>query len=582
MLKTEQGETQDSPEARVSLVLYHRDGAKVVPLQLGQPVVVGRAFPADIVVRDIKLSRRHAMFTWYESEVTVDDLGSTNGTLVNGESVERAVIRAGDEVTLGSVSVSLHQLSPREAEAHSVESYDLFADKLEKEVLRARTFNRPLALVMLRAIGESAHVRHFLPRLRELLRPVDLVGLYGPGTLLVALPERPAESARRVAEAAVAIRVPSGARLLAGVADYPTCASSADELVAEARASARRAGESAPVQLREASPLVASASPSRIVVLAPKMRELYEMIGRVAPSTAPVLVIGETGTGKELVARALHEQSPREGKPMQSVNCGAIPPSLIESTLFGHERGAFTGADRRSIGLFEQADGGTVFLDEIGELSPQAQVALLRVLETKRVSRVGSASEIVVDVRVVAATHRDLEAMCQDGDFRMDLFYRLNTITLEVPPLRERTEEIAELVELFGSEAARSSGLPSKRLEPTALDMLLRYSWPGNVRELRNVVERAVVIADGPSITAEDLSDRIRGGGSELPARETSQPVPDVEFKERVRQFETELILDALRRTDGNQTQAAKLLRMPLRTLVHKIKTYGIQKKYDK
>ena len=580
VLKTEQGEVQDLPEARVSLVLYHRDGAKVVPLGMDQPIVIGRAWPADVVVRDIKLSRRHAMFTWFEGEVTVDDLGSTNGTLVNGKAVERATIRAGDEVNLGSVSVSLHQLSPRELEAHAVESYDRFADRLEKEVLRARTFHRPFSLLMLRAIGDSAHVRHFLPELHELLRPVDIVGLYGPGTLLVALPEIDGEGARRPAESAATLRAPSGARLLVGVAEYPAGASSAEELVAATRAAARLATFEAPVQLPPSSPDLLPRNEGRVVVGDPKMRALYDMVARVAPSNAPVLVTGETGTGKELVARAIHQRSPRSGKPMRSVNCGAIPSTLLESTLFGHERGAFTGADRRKPGIFEQAEGGTVFLDEIGELSARAQVALLRVLETKRVSPVGSTEEIAVDVRVVAATHRDLEAMCRDGGFRMDLFYRLETITLEVPPLRRRLDEIGELVDLFASEAASASGTIPKSIDPAALDLLRRYSWPGNVRELRNVIERAVVIADGTSIAADDLSDRIRGGSPDRAPAENNEPVGDLEFKERVRQYETDLILDALRRTEGNQTRAAKLLRMPLRTMVHKIKTYGIQKKY--
>ncbi|MCC7538575.1 MAG: sigma-54-dependent Fis family transcriptional regulator, partial [Deltaproteobacteria bacterium] len=293
------------------------------------------------------------------------------------------------------------------------------------------------------------------------------------------------------------------------------------------------------------------------------------------------------------------------GKALRTINCAAIPATLIESVLFGHEKGAFTGADRRSEGVFEQASGGTVFLDEIGELAPAAQAALLRVLETKRISRVGSSQEIEVDVRIVAATHRDLEAMCQEGKFRLDLLYRLNTMTLVVPPLRERHEEIEPLARQFLAAANRANDCHVKSIQPDALAALQRHSWPGNVRELRNVIERAVVIAHDDVLTVEDLPERIRSAASSpsavshLPSA-TAQPAsgsappqlaptvapppiddPSVDFKDKIRQYEKDLILDALRRTEWNQTEAAKLLKMPLRTLVHKIGVFNIRKKYE-
>ncbi|HVE81884.1 MAG TPA: sigma-54 dependent transcriptional regulator, partial [Myxococcales bacterium] len=284
---------------------------------------------------------------------------------------------------------------------------------------------------------------------------------------------------------------------------------------------------------------------------------------------------------------------PRSEQPFKAVNCAAMPAALLESLLFGHEKGSFTGADRSQRGLFEQASGGTVFLDEIGELAPPAQAALLRVLETKRVTRIGSDQEVGVDVRVVAATHRDLETMTTAGTFRMDLLYRLNTVTLRIPPLRARTMEIPALADLFLREAAQGT-TAIQGISSAAMDRLKAYHWPGNVRELRNVIERAVMIAQGPQIQPEDLPEHI----SEY--EEASMPPPPpgprgeppaagastyAELQEQIRDWtrerERELLLDALRRHGGNQTEAARELQMPLRTLVHKIKTLGLKKKYE-
>jgi DNA-binding NtrC family response regulator len=318
------------------------------------------------------------------------------------------------------------------------------------------------------------------------------------------------------------------------------------------------------------------------VIESASMRELYRLVDRVAVSELPVLVIGETGSGKELVARALHERSPRANEALRAVNCGALPQNLLESELFGHERGAFTGADAEHPGLFEQAHGGTLLLDEVGELSPSAQAALLRVLETRRVKRVGGVEERAVDVRLVAATHRDLHAEVARGAFRQDLLYRLDGMTLSVPPLRERVEEILPLALRFLAEAQRNAASPVREIDADARRCLQDYAWPGNVRELRNVIERASVLSQGVAIGVVDLPERLCGAPSTIAA--PSQP-PEAEggaaFKERVRRYEVELIVDALRRAEGNQTAAARLLEMPLRTLVHKLKSYGIKKRFD-
>ncbi len=310
------------------------------------------------------------------------------------------------------------------------------------------------------------------------------------------------------------------------------------------------------------------------------MKAVFGGIARLAKATFPVLVLGETGTGKEVIAGALHRWSSRARAPLVCINCGAIPQTLIESTLFGHERGAFTGADRERVGVFEEADGGVILLDEVGELSPSAQVALLRVIETGRIHRVGGATDVPVDVRIIAATHRDLEAMCAEGAFRRDLLYRLNTEVVQVPPLRQRPEDIEPLVRLFIDQANRDNGCRVRRVTPAALDRLRAYRWPGNVRELRNVIERAVVLATDDQIDVADLSDRI--------GREPADAAPidplDGEaatIGERVAAYEKRLILEALRATGGNQTRAAMRLGMPLRTLARKVRQYGLKRTYD-
>jgi DNA-binding NtrC family response regulator len=262
----------------------------------------------------------------------------------------------------------------------------------------------------------------------------------------------------------------------------------------------------------------------------------------------------------------------------------------VESALFGHERGAFTGATQLQKGVFEAADGGTVFLDEIGELPAPAQAALLRVLETRRVTRVGSSREIEVDVRLVTASHRDLEAMCASGGFRLDLLYRLNAMTLEIPPLRDRPEDIAPLALRFLEQASAANGRLLRGIRPGALELLCRHPWPGNVRELRNALERAVVIAEGEWIEEEDLPERLRGGAppvevvvapTEPPREPVAAPATAEDLKARVRRYEAELLEAALREAGWNQTEAARRMGMPLRTLVHKLKALGITRPRD-
>jgi DNA-binding NtrC family response regulator len=318
--------------------------------------------------------------------------------------------------------------------------------------------------------------------------------------------------------------------------------------------------------------------PPGFVVQDDVMRQLHALAARIAEGNISVLLLGETGAGKEVLAEAIHRRSPRAGKPFLRLNCAALSPTLLESELFGHERGAFTGAVHAKPGLLETADGGTVFLDEVGELPPATQVKLLRVLEERKVTRVGGLSPRSIDVRFVSATNRDLAVEVQKGTFRQDLFFRLNGMTLTVPPLRERPGEIEPLARAFAARVAASLGRPAPSLSREALAELSRYPWPGNVRELRNVMERAVVLAPGASILPEHLLlAPVRAAAPSRPAAvEEPTAAGPVALQDELGAIERQRIVDALEACAGNQTQAAAMLGMPRRTFVARLDAYGI------
>lgn len=318
-----------------------------------------------------------------------------------------------------------------------------------------------------------------------------------------------------------------------------------------------------------------SESEQRPVVLVPEMAVLYSKARLVATSQSSVLITGETGTGKEVLARHIHRSGTRADEPFVVVNCAAVPLTLLESTLFGHERGAFTGAVRRSIGAFEAARGGTLFLDEIGELPPAAQASLLRVLETKRIVRLGSSQEIPVDVRIVSATHRDLVAMVAEGTFREDFLYRINVIRLHNPPLRERREEIVPIAKYMLARLTPPGQTPPE-IEPSAERLLLNYAWPGNLRELRNAMEHAAVFSRSGTIRLDDLPPEIQQAVITESTPPPRIPTETGDFRSQVASYETSLLLDALRECDWNRVAAAQRLGLPLRTLTWKLHRYGI------
>ncbi len=310
---------------------------------------------------------------------------------------------------------------------------------------------------------------------------------------------------------------------------------------------------------------------SGIVGKGPAITRALDDLERVAKTSSTVLLLGETGTGKELFAHALHRLGPRHERALVKVNCAALAPTLLESELFGHEKGAFTGAFERRIGRFELADGGTIFLDEIGELTASAQVKLLRVLQERELERVGGTRSISVDVRIVAATHRDLLEEVRANRFREDLYFRLNVFPIRIPPLRERLEDLGVLCEALLRDLRREHGRPEVRLEADALAHLAAYDWPGNVRELHNVLERASILSNGPVIRRGDLPDLVsRARRGQVPSLEGSS------LSEAVESYERALVAEALAKAHGNQSEAARLLGIRRTTLQYKMRVHGL------
>ncbi|VFQ42871.1 sigma 54-interacting transcriptional regulator [Desulfoluna butyratoxydans] len=311
-----------------------------------------------------------------------------------------------------------------------------------------------------------------------------------------------------------------------------------------------------------------------IIGSSPAMKELGEMLMMIAPSEATVLITGESGTGKEMVARLIHRKSSRNHNPMVVVNCAALTDTLLESELFGHERGAFTGADRRREGLFMQADGGTLFLDEIGETSAAMQAKLLRVIQEREFQRVGGEAVISVDVRIIAATHRDLAEEVKEGRFREDLFYRLNVVSLAIPPLRKRHGDIPLLVQHFADTYAEKNRKTVKGITPEAMDRLVRHPWPGNVRELENTMERAVILMCGEFISERELPMTLTAGNHPSPHND----IPPSMAGRPLAELEKEAIVATLRETGGNKSETARRLGINRKTLHLKIKAYGLEK----
>jgi DNA-binding NtrC family response regulator len=606
------------------LVLVGEGGVEVVAVGEHDDVVIGSSAPADVVVVDAGVSRHHLRVRNRRGTLEVTDLGSTNGTLHDfgkrsvgaratplPENVAVAVA-AGDALTLGALRIFVVG-GDGDGVLRGLLPHERFTSLLADELSRAALFRRAASLALIKVAGgdlaaaSAALGRH--------LRVVDRAGVYASELVQVLWPEHGVDDARHAA-AALLHDLPKGS--CAVVATYPTHATSANALLAAAtRALATSSAQ--PGAVVAASDIAeADVDDSGIVAAAAATQALFQTVTRVARSQIAVLLHGETGSGKEVVARALHARGPRSARPFVAVNCGALPANLVESTLFGHEKGAFTGADARVKGAFEQADGGTLFLDEIAELPATAQAALLRVLETRTVRRVGGNSEIAVDVRVVAASHQDLSLLVQRGVFRQDLLFRLNAFVLELPALRERREDVAPLARRFLAEIARRDGR-ALRLSDDATDALGRGSWPGNVRELKNALERAALLCDGDVIDVDHLPASLpaparpstttstattppaadddatiaaknnvhaaTGAATGRPAKEATSALqawfvgddPSLPLPERLDRLESALLAEMMRACDDDTAKAAAHLGLPRRTLQHRLRTLGVR-----
>jgi len=415
-----------------------------------------------------------------------------------------------------------------------------------------------------------------LARLAE--QPVDLV------LLDFAMPERNGleilrEIRDRDPELAVIMITAYGtvenavAAMQAGATNFIQKPWDNEKLLADVRAVVgRRRVEEENIQLKRA--LKQRYNFEHIVGKSEPMLKIFDLVAQVAPSRSTILLQGESGTGKELIAKAIHMNSPRKDRPFVPVNTGSTPTDLLESTLFGHVKGAFTSAVASKKGLFEIADHGTLFLDEIGTMSLDTQAKILRVLQDRKFMHLGGVQEIQVDVRIIAATNVDLKQLCREGRFREDLYYRLNVITVDLPPLRQRREDIPLLVEHFIDKFAQENERPVRQISPEALRAVLEYSWPGNVRELENMVERAVVLSSGPTIALDLLPDHIAGRNAGLQGLGHS---PDSSLFEIIEDCERRIIADMLDKCNGNQTEAAERFRIPLSTLNQKIKRLNIE-----
>jgi len=585
-------------------------------------VTIGREKSCDIRINEPSIAPKHALLR-IDGELTIEDLGSSSGTRVGDEVAEpgkRLAVGPGATISLGAVSVVVQKNS--RAPPRRIWTHGYFESRLEEECIRAERFKHQFSVLRVRC-DPSVDQTMIEEVLANILRLVDVVGLYRPGEYEVILQGTHPAGAELVSQRILKSLSEQGLKAQLGVACYPRDARSPDELSERAGTSARGEDAAPQTSLGE-TPSVADHGP---------MQHIHRLAERIAASTINLLIMGETGVGKERLAEMVHQRSPRASKPLLRLNVAALTETLMESELFGHERGSFTGAVQAKPGLLETAHGGTVFLDEIGELPMTIQVKLLRVLEGQQVMRVGGIKPRSIDVRFIAATNRDLEADVGRGAFRQDLFFRLNGISLVVPPLRERLSELPDLAKQFISEACHKAGrVPEPTISSEAMELMNRYGWPGNIRELRNVIERAVLLCTSgpislthlpvekmsatfaarqvanhpvlfPSSDATLLEERASAAaaaaGNEIstsitppsvarihvngtPGRRSSSSNKNKDLKVDLKDYERQRILDALEACAGNQTQAAALLGISRRMMVNRLDQFGIARPRSK
>ena len=579
-----------SSAGRLRLTVVGEGGAVTYPLPALGQLTIGRASSGvDVRLDDPSVSRQHAILHM-GPPLQIQDCGSVNGLRVNDAEIPSESIvplNIGDVVEIGASTLLVQEVRSS-ARARRLCGHDYFEIRLEEECMRAAQEQSSFALIRLRISGADLTDATLI--FDELLSSIDIVGAYGPdGEFeILRFNVSPENIETFIAHLDEALRA-KGYEVKTGYALFPK-AKSAGELMSAACA-------------HLSGSLEANEQIDDIVVEDPVMQNLHRLIERIARSNISVLLLGETGVGKEVFAAQIHEKSPRSSKPYLRLNCAALSEQLLESELFGHEKGAFTGAVAAKPGLLEAADGGTVFLDEAGELPMSVQVKLLRVLEERRVQRVGGLQDKAIDVRFIAATNRNLEDEVAEGNFRQDLYFRLNGISVVIPPLRERIMEVEHLANLFIKmvcERDNNNRIPV--LSPEALEKLKTYHWPGNIRELRNIMDRAVLLCATGTISPEHLpleklsSNSLVSGHGQFsgainqiplldddPTQQFMSPVansgrPADQLRKKDESEQREIILAALERCEGNQTKAAAELGISRRTLINRLESYGIKR----
>src|SRR3954447_12965871 len=583
VLSKPQSESARSEPRRLRLFVAGEGRFSTHQLPESGQVSIGRDAACDLVIDDATVAPRHALLSM-GPRVRIADLESGLPTTVGQERVAAGSpveVAPGDILHLGGVIIMVEgrgSAPPRRILPHGY-----FELRLEEECHRAARYHATFALLRV-ACDPACPAEVIEEVLASSVRLVDIVAQDGPAQYELLLLDAGAEDIPLVVSRLEAHLAERGARPRIWVALYPRDGRSPDALLARASS-----GDPAIRTPAEEPPPAEGA-----------MQDLYRMVARIASSDISVLIFGETGVGKERLAEAVHKNSRRAARPFLRLNCAALTETLLESELFGYEKGAFTGAANSKAGLLESAEGGTVFLDEVGDMPLTTQVKLLRVIEEQKVRRVGAVRPTEIDVRFVAATNRDLELEVQRGSFRKDLFFRLNGISFVIPPLRERLDEIEGLARLLVSDACRRMGRAAEpELSPEVLALLRQYPWPGNIRELRNVIERAVLLCADSTLTlahlpAEKMSSHFAARKpdygpaplatplpplavpSPLPALLRGSPKAPAELREQLAQAERQRIVDALTRCAGNQTEAAISLGISRRTLVKRLSTFNI------
>ena len=558
-------------DAGLQLVSVEGDAITVHDLPDRGTLVIGRGEDVDVRINDPGASARHCTLHVESGRVAIEDLGSRNGTQIRGQRIDAGerVMLAPGESALVAGAVLLLQRKNRQLQQRRSLPHGYFELRLAEECLLAKTGGGAPAFSIARLDIEGGRdADGFAAAAAELLRPADILGTYAPDAYEILL-RRTAPAEAEGALAPLLRKLDElGAEPRVAYAHFPGDGRTAHALIEKACARLR--------------PAPAGSAPPGAIVLDPRMRDVYRLAEKAAGRDINVLILGETGVGKEILAQTIHRASKRADRPFLSLNCGGVSETLRESELFGYERGAFTDAKVAKPGLLEMAEGGTVFLDEIGEMSPSIQAMLLRAIDTKQIMRVGGVRPKAIDVRFVAATNRDLVEEIREKRFRSDLYYRLNQISLEIPPLRERRLEIRPLAEAFLAElAGGAAGAP--RLSDEAVQLLESHAWDGNIRELRNVINRALVLCDGDTIEPEHLpletlqraASPARMPAADDAAAEILPPPSELSLTPEQRS-ERERIVAALQAEGGNQSRAARRLGMSRSTLGTRLDELGI------